>query len=110
MLVKKYEGCKIRMVLKYLTLDDLHLPIDVDVAVLALNAAIGEPGLQLERSVRRLVAVCVGPVIVQPGRYNVNSRYNEFLIFIIIIISEWGHRESAKCMRANMTGLCNCTL
>ena len=104
------KDVKRRMVLKYLILEDLHLPIDVDVAVLALHAAVGEPGLQLERSVRRLVAVCVGPVIVQPGRYNVNSRYNEFLIFIIIIIAEWGHRESAECMRANMSGLYNCTL
>jgi len=44
--------------------DNLHLAIHIDVSVLALDRAVREPGLQLEGSVRSLVAVGVGAVFI----------------------------------------------
>lgn len=45
-------------------LNDLDLAVHVDVAVLALDGAVGEAGLQFECAVGRLVAVGVGSVLV----------------------------------------------
>ncbi len=45
-------------------LDNLHLSQLVDVAVLALHAAVGEASLDLERAIGRFIAVRVRAVLV----------------------------------------------
>ena len=47
-------------------LNDLDLAVHVNVAVLALDGAVGEAGLQFECAVSRLVAVGIGSVLVMP--------------------------------------------
>jgi len=46
-------------------LDNFNLPIGIDIAIFSLDCTISKPRLQLECSVRGLVAVGVGAVIIQ---------------------------------------------